>query len=391
MHDAPPFEALLSTPEALRAFGQQGVVAAMLRFEAALARAQAEVGLVPETAARQIAAQCHVAHFDVPQLLAASSHAGSLAIPLVQALRERVAAVDATSAAWVHFGATSQDVIDTALVLQTQVVGAALDADAERLVATLRALAQQEAHTPALARTLMQPASATTLGLKVLNWSEPIARALQRVQAEARNAMRVQLGGAVGTLAVMGEHGPAVRSALAQSLGLADAATSWHTQRESWVALACAVGVLVGACGKMARDWSLMMQAEVGELSEPQEPGRGASSAMAHKHNPVAAMVALAAAQRVPQRVAALLATMPQEHERALGAWQAELAEWVGLWTSAAGALRALADAAPGLVVHHARLRANLEAHRGVFEIDNALAAARLMADAALQHIKDST
>jgi 3-carboxy-cis,cis-muconate cycloisomerase len=388
MHDAPPFEALLSTPDALRAFGQQAVVAAMLRFEAALARAQAAVGLVPGAAAEHIAAQCDVAHFDVPQLLAASAHAGSLAIPLVQALRERVAAVDATAAAWVHHGATSQDAIDTAVALQTQVVGAALDADAQRLVAALRALAQREAHTPALARTLMQPASATTLGLKVLSWAEPIAHALQRVQAQARDAMQVQLGGAVGTLAVMGERGPTVRSALAQSLGLADAGSAWHSQRESWVALACAVGVLVGACGKMARDWSLMMQAEVGELSEPQAAGRGASSAMAHKHNPVAAMVALAAAQRVPQRVAALLACMPQEHERALGAWQAELAEWAGLWISAAGAVRALADAAPGLVVHHERLRANLEAHRGVFEIDRALAAARRTTDLALQHLE---
>ena len=150
------------------------------------------------------------------------------------------------------------------------------------------------------------------------------------------------------------------------------------------------MGVLVGACGKMARDWSLMMQAEVGELSEPHEPGRGASSAMVHKRNPVAAMTALAAAHRVPHRVAALLACMPQEHERALGGWQAELAEWAGLWISAAGAVRALADAAPGLVVHRGRLLANLEAHRGEFEIDEALAAARRCTDAALESWKVS-
>lgn len=391
MHDAPPLEALLSTPQALQAFGQAGVLGAMLRFEAALARSQAAAGLVPEAAARQIAAQCELGYFDVPQLLADSGRAGSLAIVLVQALRERVAAVDAEAAQWVHFGATSQDVIDTAMVLQTQAVGAALDTDALRLVAALRTLAQREAHTPALARTLLQPASATTLGLKAAQWAESIAHAMQRVQTEARDAMRVQLGGAVGTLAVMGERGPAVRASLAQALGLADAGASWHTQRESWVALGCAVGVLVGACGKMARDWALMMQAEVGELSEPHEPGRGTSSAMAHKRNPVAAMTALAAAQRVPQRVAALLACMPQEHERALGGWQAELAEWAGLWISAAGAVRALADAAPGLVVHRERLLANLESHRGKFEIDEALAAARRCADAAQSSWKAST
>jgi 3-carboxy-cis,cis-muconate cycloisomerase len=143
------------------------------------------------------------------------------------------------------------------------------------------------------------------------------------------------------------------------------------------VSLGCETAVLVGALGKIARDLSLLGQPDVGEVLEPARPARDASDPMAHERRPVASMVVLAAAQRVPQRAAALLAAMPQEHERALGGWQAELAEWAGLWVSAAGAVTALADAAPGLHVERERMRANLEAHRGAFEIDDALAAAR--------------
>jgi 3-carboxy-cis,cis-muconate cycloisomerase len=385
MHDA-PLEGFLSTPAAQAAFSAPGLVAAMLRFEAELARAQAERGVVDAAVAESIAAQCVLANFDPRAIVESSGRAGSLAIALVTALRERVQAVDASAAPWVHFGATSQDAIDTAMASQTQAVLAMLLADAQKLASALQALARAEAHTPALARTLLQPASATTLGLKVLHWLRPIERAAARVRTEAAEALSVQLGGAVGTLAVMGEQGAAVRSALAQRLGLGDADTDWHTERDRWVGLACAVGVLVGAAGKMAADWALMMQAEVGELSEPHEAGRGTSSAMAHKRNPVAAMVALAAARRVPQRVAALLACMPQEQERALGAWQAELAEWAGLWISAAGAMHALAEAAPGLVVHRDRLLHNLQVHRDHFDIDAALAAARRSADVLLSN-----
>ncbi|MBU1357927.1 MAG: 3-carboxy-cis,cis-muconate cycloisomerase, partial [Gammaproteobacteria bacterium] len=171
----------------------------------------------------------------------------------------------------------------------------------------------------------------------------------------------VQLGGAVGTLAQMQGLGPDVRRRLAAELGLADPGATWHTQRDEWVALGCEAGLAVGSLGKIAKDIAAMGQYEVGELAEPSEPGRGGSSAMPHKRNPVASMVALAASQRVPQRVAALLAAMPQEHERALGPWQAELAEWPALFMAAHGSVRALADALPGLVIDAARMRANID------------------------------
>lgn len=371
------FEGFLSTPYALDAFAAPSVVQALLAFEAALARAQSAEGLIPVAAAESIGRHCHGELFDVDAIVAAAGRAGSLATATVAALKQRVAADDAQALPWVNWGSTSQDAIDSAMALLTRRVHARMDADLARLTGTLLALAAREAGTPMLARALMQPASATTLGFKIAGWVAPLLRGRARVARAAYDALQVQLGGAVGTLAVMGAHGPAVAARMAERLGLATPTAAWHTQRDAWVSLGCETAVLVGALGKIARDLSLLGQAEVGEVFEPAEPARDGSNALAHEHRPVASSVVLAAAQRVPQRAAALLATMPQEHERALGGWQAELAEWAGLWVSAAGAVAALADAAPGLHVERERMRANLEAHRGTFEIDDALAAAR--------------
>ena len=168
----------------------------------------------------------------------------------------------------------------------------------------------------------------------------------------------------MGTLSAMNGKGARVSELMAKDLKLTAPQMSWHTQRDEWVALGCELGLLTGSLGKIARDIVLMSQAEVGEVAEPVEPGRGGPSNMPHKHNPVASMVAIAASQRVPQRVAALLAVMPQEHERALGAWQAELAEWPQLVISAHGSARALAQALPGLQVDAHRMRENLDAVR---------------------------
>jgi 3-carboxy-cis,cis-muconate cycloisomerase len=197
-----------------------------------------------------------------------------------------------------------------------------------------------------------------------VGWAAPLVRSRQRLQVAAAHALSLQLGGAVGTLAQMQALGPQVMERMAEELQLKAPLATWHTQRDEWVALGCELGLMVGSLGKLAKDISLMGQYEVNEVAEPSEAGRGGSSAMAHKRNPVACMVALAAAQRAPQRVAALLATMPQEHERALGNWQAELAEWPGLLMSAHGSVRAMAQALPGLQVDTARMLANLQTLR---------------------------
>lgn len=366
------FEGFLSTPEILDAFSERNFLDAMLRFEASLARAQASAGLIPEAAAQSIAGTCKVELFDVAKIVRESGRAGSIAIPLVKSLKETVGLFNKDAAGYVHFGSTSQDVIDTALALVTRNALDLVEADIRKAVAALLVLAHRHAADPVLARTLMQPASVTSFGFKCAGWAAPLARSLLRLRAAGGNALAVQLGGAVGTLAQMKGKGPQVVALMAADLKLKAGAFPWHTQRDEWVALGCELGLLVGSLGKIAKDISLMGQYEVGELAEPTEPGRGGSSAMPHKRNPVACMVALAASARAPQRVAALLATMPQEHERALGNWQAELAEWPGLLMSAHGSVRAMAQALPGLQVDTKRMRANLDALRAELPQDAA-------------------
>lgn len=358
------FESFLSTPEMTSAWGEREFVAAMLRFEAALAAAQAEAGLIPREAAQSIIGTCKVELFDVPRVARDSGRAGSLAIPLIRALKETVAMFNPQAAALVHLGSTSQDVIDTAMALVSKPALALIDEDLSALCAALVEKAQSHADHPVLARTLMQPASVTSLGLKCIHWVAPLLRSRQRLRRAAEDALCLQLGGAVGHLAQMGRKGPQITASMARELGLRDPQGSWHTERDRWVALACELALMVGSLGKMARDIALMSQFEVGELAEPAEEGRGGSSAMPHKRNPVACMVTLAAAERAPARVAALLACLVQEQERALGGWQAELAEWPGLLMSAHGAARAMAQAVPALQVDAARMRGNIEALR---------------------------
>jgi 3-carboxy-cis,cis-muconate cycloisomerase len=358
------FEDFLSTPDMLEAFSERNFLQAMLRFEASLARAQASTGLIPEAAAQSIIGTCQVERFDVAKIVRDSGPVGSIAIPLVKSLRETVGLFNAQAASFVHFGSTSQDVIDSALALVTRDALRLIEADVNKAVAALLTLAQRHAADPLLARTLMQPASVTSFGLKCAGWAAPLLRSLQRLQASSGNALSLQLGGAVGTLAQMQGKGPQVLALMAADLGLKAPLFNWHTQRDEWLALGCELGLLVGSLGKIAKDISLMSQFEVGEVAEPTAPGRGGSSAMPHKRNPVACMVALAASARVPQRIAVLLAAMPQEHERALGNWQAELAEWPGLLMSAHGSARAMAQALAGLQVDTGRMRANLDALR---------------------------
>jgi len=355
------FEGFLSTSETLGAFSDRAFVDAMLRFEAALARAQAAEGLIPESAAHSIVGSCKVELFDVAKIVRESGRAGSVAIPLVKALREAVGLFNAEAAPFVHFGSTSQDVIDSAMALVTREAVALVEADLAKAADALLRLATKHADTPMLARTLMQPASVTSFGFKCAGWAAPLVRSRVRLRDAARHALQLQLGGAVGTLAQMKGQGAAVRRRMARELGLGDPGATWHTQRDEWVALGCELGLITGSLGKIAVDIALLGQYEVGEVTEPSEPGRGGSSAMPHKRNPVASMVAIAAAHRAPQRVAALLGAMPQQHERALGAWQAELAEWPQLLMSAHGSVRAMAGALPGLQVDAARMRANID------------------------------
>jgi len=280
------FEDFLSTPEMLALFDAPSIVQAMLDFEAALARAQAAEGVIAPDAARAIAAACRVELLDVPALVAAGARAGSLAIALVRQLTAVVERSDAAAARHVHWGSTSQDAIDTAAVLATRRALALIERDLDRLVEALFAL-ERHADAPLLARTLLQPAQVTSFGLALANWIAPLARGRARLREAAARALQLQLGGAVGTLSVMGERAPAVARRMAEALSLRLPPAPWHTQRDDWVALGTALGVLTGSLAKLARDWSLMSQGEVGEVAEAAGAGRGGSSAMPHKRNPV--------------------------------------------------------------------------------------------------------
>ena len=356
-------------------FDDAAIVQAMLRFEAALAQAQSEEGLLSAATARAIAGVCNAQLYDIPAIVNAGRRAGSLAIPLVHELIRTVALYDAEAATRVHWGSTSQDVIDTAMVLATRDALQLLDDGLHDLTGRLLQLADLHIATPVLARTLMQPAQVSSFGFKVAGWLAPLVRARARLRECAARALQLQLGGAVGTLAVMGEQGTAVAARVAIGLGLKVADAAWHTQRDEWVRLGLEVAVLTGSLGKIATDVSLMAQGEIAELAEPSGSGRGDSSTMPHKRNPVSSMITLAAAIRTPQHAAVLLASMGQQHERGLGNWQAELAEWPGLFLSAHGALQALNDAFAGLQVDTSRMLSNIDALQGLIFAEAASAA----------------
>jgi len=362
---------MASTPEMLACFDDDALVGAALAFEHGLAEALAAHGVISAAAAAAIGEACDA--FDASGLADDAAHAGTLAIPLVARLR---AAVPAFAAA-VHLGATSQDVADTALVLQVGQAMRLLDAELTALVEALAALARAHATTPAIGRTLLQPAAPISFGMRAASWMLGVAAAQGRLAREHRAAHQVALGGAVGSLATLGERGAAVRATLAARLGL-DAGPAWHSRRGAIVGLGAAVGIAIGAIGKLARDVALLMQAEVAEVAEPVIVGRGGSSALPGKRNPTGCQVALSAAIRAPGLVAALLGGMPQELERGLGGWQAEAPVIGELFALAHGAAHAMRVVVDGLEVHVAAMAA----HAGPEDRDAIAAAARFVDEA---------
>ena len=336
----------------------------MLDFEAALARAEASIGLFPRCAAdvhRPAPAEADL--FDIAALARDTAQAGNPAIPMVKQLTALVAKHDPAAARFVHWGATSQDAIDTGLVLQIRAGLAGIEPDLQRLTAALAALAETHAKTVMIGRTLLQQAVPVTFGLKAAGWLAAVERTRARLAAAGRAAQVLQFGGAAGTLAALGDRGLDVAAALAKELDLALPELPWHGHRDRLVDVAAALGLLVGTLGKMARDLSLLMQTEVAEAFEPAGQGRGGSSTMPHKRNPIACAVALAAATRVRHLVATLLAAMPQEQERGLGGWHAEWETLPEIFLLASGALHHMADAIAGLTLDTERMRDNIDGH----------------------------
>ena len=355
-----------ASADMLTVFSDQAAVQRMLDFEAALARAEAAHGVIPANAVAPIAACCKAAQLDLAALAQAATAAGNLAIPLVKQLTAAVLRDDAEAGKYVHWGATSQDAIDTGLVLQLRDALALIDADLAALADALASLARTHRDTTMVGRTWMQHALPTSLGLKAAGCLDAVLRHQQRLQEVRRRALALQFGGAAGTLASLGDKGLAVAATLAQDLGLSLPDLPWHTQRDRMAEVATVLGLLTGTLGKMARDISLLMQTDVGEVAEPSAPGRGGSSTMPHKRNPVGCSAALTAAMRVPALVSTMLSGMVQEHERALGGWQAEWDTLPDIVLLTSGALRQMRDVAAGLQVDAARMRTNLDLTHGL-------------------------
>jgi 3-carboxy-cis,cis-muconate cycloisomerase len=357
----------LFTTEAMRSvFSDRVRVQRMLDFEAALARAEARVGVIPVSAVAVIEAQCHTHLFEVKSLARATALAGNPAIPLVKQLTARVGADDPEAAKFVHWGATSQDVIDTGLMLQLREAMDIFEADLAHLAETLAGLAQKYRLTPMVGRTLLQQALPTTFGLKVAGWLDAVGRHRERLQETRQRVLVLQFGGAAGTLAALGTQGLDVAAALADELGLALPDLPWHSQRDRVAEAATTLALLVGTLGKMARDVALLMQTEVGEAFEPAAEGKGGSSTLPHKRNPVNILAALAAAIKVPSLTSTMLAAMVQEHERAVGGWHAEWDTLPEIALFAAGALHQVAQTMAGLEVNAAGMRKNLDTTRGL-------------------------
>jgi 3-carboxy-cis,cis-muconate cycloisomerase len=357
---------LFTTDQAREIFSDRGRLQGILDFEAALAHALMHAGLAPSGVAPAIQAQCRAEFFAIDTLAREAGLAGNVAIPLVKALTAAVAESDEKAAGFVHWGATSQDAIDTGLVLQLR---AAFDLIARQVADLSEALARvTEAHRTTLlaGRTWLQQASPLTFGLKTAGWLDAVNRDRARVAAAREQVLLVQFGGAVGTLAALGEKGPAVARALAAELKLDLPSVPWHTHRDRFAEVATTLGLLVGTLGKIARDISLMAQTEVGEALEPAAPGKGGSSTLPHKRNPVGSAVVLAAAVRVPALVSTMLAAMVQEHERGLGGWHAEWDTLPEIFMLAAGALSHTIQIVNGLEVHEEKMAQNLEATRGL-------------------------
>lgn len=363
-------------PSAVRApFSLASRLQAMLDVEVALTEALAEAGVVAADSVAPVRAAAAIDRYDVDDLTRAAAAAGNLAIPLVAALTRAVAATDARAAGGVHRGATSQDVIDTALVLEARAVIRGTLRQLAVAANAAAALAERHADTPIAGRTWLQQATPTTFGAKAVGWMQGLDRAHDRL-AHAVDALgELQLAGASGTLSSLGPAGPAVAAAMARRLGLRVPDGPWHTERSRVADLACALGLACGALGKVGRDVTLLAQTEVGEVAEPSALGRGGSSAMPHKRNPVAAVRAVAAATQAPGLVATMLAAMPQEHERAAGGWQAEWETLPALILLTDAAAAAMADALAGLEVNTARMAANLDAAGGVARAEGLAAA----------------
>jgi 3-carboxy-cis,cis-muconate cycloisomerase len=362
-----PIWGTLYGSDAMRAVFDEGALfQAMLDVEAALARAQAGLGLIPPEAATAIGAAAQLARLDYAALADSTRRVGYPVVGLVRELSQAAEADCPGAGGWTHWGATTQDILDTGLVLQIRAGLDLITAELTRLTAALAHQAATRRDVVMAGRTHLQHALPTSFGLKCATWLLPLPAHLERLAQARPRVLRVQFGGAAGTLASLGADGIAVMEALAAALGLAAPPAPWHVVRDGPAEIVGLLGLICGSLAKFATDIILLAQTEVAEVAEPHEPGRGGSSTMPQKRNPIAAEYVLAAARAVQALVPVMQGAMAQDHERATGPWQAESLALPQAFVLTHGALCHACTIAEGMVVDVARMRENLAATGGL-------------------------
>ena len=350
--------------DAMRAvFSEEGFVQKMLDVEAALARVEARLGLIPAASADAITAAAKLERVSLAEIGKSARTVGYPVVGLVKALG-RAAGGDASR--HVHWGATTQDIMDSAVVLQMRDGLALIETSLRRVIAGLAEQARRHRGTVMAGRTHLQHALPITFGYKVAVWLAPLVDHLARLAELRPRVLTLQFGGAVGTLASLGARGRAVAEGLAAELGLTAPAAPWHVDRARVVEAASFLGLVCGSLAKLATDVMLLMQSELGEAFEPHQSGRGGSSTMPQKRNPIACEYVIAAARGVHALVPLLLNAMAQDHERATGPWQSEWLALPQIFVLSAGALEHGTVLAEGLTVDAPKMRRNLDLHEGL-------------------------
>jgi 3-carboxy-cis,cis-muconate cycloisomerase len=357
---------LFSTPEMTRVFSQEEQLRAMMRFEWALTCALEKHGLAEVGSGKVLESLLGSEFVDAKLLVQNARTAGNIAIPFVRQLTAEGKARNEVAARSIHLGATSQDVLDSALVLETREALKLIDAAIEQLDRELVNQVRQHRRTVLTGRTWLQAGPPTTLGLKLAGSLAALRRDRDRIHSAAGRTLVLEFGGAVGTLAALGTAGGAVSAELARILDLGEPPLPWHTHRDNLAEMVQVLAILTGTLSKFARDIALLMQSEVGEAGEEADEGRGGSSTMPHKHNPVACAAVIATHARMPGLAATMLLAMPQEHERGLGLWQAEWETVPEAFRLTAAALAYSVEIAQGLQVDGARMQSNLDGLLGL-------------------------
>jgi 3-carboxy-cis,cis-muconate cycloisomerase len=358
-----PILGTLYGSDAMRAvFDERTYFQRMLDVEAALARVQARLGIIPADAAATITDSARVENLSTEELAASARNVGYPVVGMVAGLSR--AAGDAGG--WTHWGATTQDIMDTATVLQMRDGLTLIRATLCGMVQALTTQAVRHRHTVMAGRTHLQQALPTTLGLKCAIWAQPLITHVQRLDAMRPRVEQVSFAGAAGTLASLGDKGIAVMEGLATELGLIAPVAPWHVSRDGFAETVALLGLICGSLAKLATDIILLAQTEVGEVAEPYVAGRGSSSTMPQKRNPIASEYILAAARTVHALVPVMLGAMAADHERATGPWQAELLALPQTFVLTHGALQHASAIAEGMVVDAERMRRNLGMTHGL-------------------------